>query len=66
MENRTTDQYALVIGSQIAKYTDFKNDYNLANEAINIDILNQKVKKILHLIDYNGLKNIYNGAEWAY
>lgn len=62
----TTDQYALVIGSQIAKYTDFKNDYNLANEAITLDILTKYREDVLHLIDYNGLKIFTTGAEWAY
>lgn len=60
------DQYALVIGSQIAKYTDFKNDYNLGNEAITLDILTKYKEDILHLIDYNGLKIFTTGAEWAY
>lgn len=62
----TADQYALVIGSQIAKYTDFKNDYNLANEAITLDILTKYREDVLHLIDYNGLKIFTTGAEWAY
>lgn len=61
-----SDQYALVIGSQIAKYTDFKNDYNLANEAITLDILTKYREDVLHLIDYNGLKIFTTGAEWAY
>lgn len=65
LEN-TTDQYALVIGSQIAKYTDFKNDYNLANEAITLDILTKYREDVLHLVDYNGLKIFTTGAEWAY
>jgi hypothetical protein len=60
------DQYALVIGSQIAKYTDFKNDYNLANEAITLDILTKYKEDVLHLVDYNGLKIFTTGAEWAY
>ena len=62
----TADQYALVIGSQIAKYTDFKNDYNLANEAITLDILTKYREDVLHLVDYNGLKIFTTGAEWAY
>lgn len=64
--NTTNDQYALVIGSQIAKYTDFKNDYNLANEAITLDILTKYKEDVIHLIDYNGLKIFTTGAEWAY
>lgn len=62
----TADQYALVIGSQIAKYTDFKNDYNLDNEAITLDILTKYKEDVLHLVDYNGLKIFTTGAEWAY
>lgn len=62
----TSDQYALVVGSQIAKYADFKNDYNLANEAITLDILTKYREDVLHLIDYNGLKIFTTGAEWAY
>ena len=62
----TSDQYALVVGSQIAKYADFKNDYNLANEAITLDILTKHREEVLHLVDYNGLKIFTTGAEWAY
>lgn len=62
----TADQYALVISSQIAKYTDFKNDYNLSNEAITLDILTKYKEDVLHLVDYNGLKIFTTGAEWAY
>lgn len=60
------DQYALVIGSQIARYNDFKNDYNLDNEAITLDILTKYKEDVLHLVDYNGLKLFTTGAEWAY
>lgn len=60
------DQYALTIGSQIAKYNDFKNDYNLANEAITLDILTKYKEDVVHLVDYNGLKIFTTGTEWAY
>ena len=60
------ESYALVIGSQIAKYNDFKNDYNLENEAITLDILTQYKEKILHLVDYNGLKIMTDSYEYAY
>ena len=58
--------YALTIGSQIAKYNDFKNDYNQENEAITLDILTQYKEKILHLVDYNGLKIMTDSYEYAY
>lgn len=60
------DMQTLVIGSQIGRYTDLKNDYNLANEAITLDILTSHREEILHLIDYNGLKMFTNTSEWAY
>lgn len=60
------ESYALTIGSQIAKYNDFKNDYNLENEAITLDILTQYKEKILHLVDYNGLKIMTDSYEYAY
>ena len=59
-------QYALVIGSQVARYTDFKNDYNQENEAITIDILTQFKEKIVHLINYNGLKIMTDSHEYTY
>lgn len=62
----TTQQYALVIGSQIARYNDFKNDYNFENEPITLDILTQFKEKIIHLVDYNGLKVFTDAYEYAY
>ena len=62
----TKEQYAIVLGSQIAKYTDFKNDYNQDNEAITLDILTSFKEKILHLVDYNGLKIMTDSYEYAY
>lgn len=56
----------LVIGSQIAKYTDFKNDYNLANEPIVVDILTKHREEVIHLADYNGLKIFTDNAEYNY
>lgn len=59
-------QYSLVVGSQIARYTDLKNDYNLENEPITLDIFTKYKEQILHLIDYNGLKIFTNSHEYAY
>ena len=61
-----TQEYALVIGSQIARYGDFKNDYNQENEPITLDILTQFKERILHLVDYNGLKIFTDAYEYAY
>lgn len=61
-----TDQYALVIGSQIARYNDLKNNYNLENEPITLDILTQFKERILHLVDYNGLKIMTDAYEYSY
>lgn len=60
------DDYALVIGSQIARYNDLKNNYNQENEPITLDILTQYKEKILHLVDYNGLKIMTDSYEYAY
>lgn len=60
------DLPGLVIGSQIAKYTDLKNDYNLSNEAITVDILTRYQEQVLHLIDYNGLKIFTDAGEYSY
>lgn len=62
----STGSYALTWGSQIAKYNDFKNDYNQENEAIMLDILTQYKEKILHLVDYNGLKIMTDSYEYSY
>ncbi len=64
--NSTTQNYSIAIGSQIAKYTDFKNDYNQDNESITLDILTNFKEKIVHLIDYNGLKIMTDSYEYAY
>lgn len=61
-----TQSYAITIGSQIARYTDFKNNYNQENEAITLDILTQYKERILHLVDYNGLKIMTDSYEYAY
>lgn len=60
------DQYSLVIGSQIARYSDFKNDYNTTNEPITLDILTKYKETICHIIDYNGLKILTDSKEYAY
>lgn len=62
----STDNYALVIGSQIARYNDLKNDYNQENEPITLDILTQFKERIIHLVDYNGLKIMTDTYEYAY
>lgn len=59
-------QYCIVLGSQIGRYTDFKNNYNEENEPITLDILTQFKENIVHLIDYNGVKIMTNSYEYAY
>lgn len=56
----------LVVSSQIAKYTDFKNDYNYENEAITLDILTRFKEEVIYLADYNGLKIFTDYAEYDY
>ena len=56
----------LVVSSQIAKYTDFKNDYNYENEAITLDILTKFKEEVIYLADYNGLKIFTDYAEYDY
>lgn len=56
----------LVVSSQIAKYTDFKNDYNYENEAITLDILTKFKEEIIYLVEYNGLKIFTDYAEYDY
>ncbi len=56
----------LVVASQIAKYTDFKNDYNYENEAITLDVLTKFKEEIIYLVDYNGLKIFTDYAEYNY
>lgn len=56
----------LAVASQIAKYTDFKNDYNYENEAITLDILTKFKEEIIYLVDYNGLKIFTDYAEYDY
>lgn len=60
------EEYPLTIGSQIARYSDFKNDYNQENEPITLDILTQFKERVIHLIDYNGLKIMTDVYEYAY
>lgn len=59
-------QYCIVFGSQIGRYTDFKNNYNQENEPVTLDILTQFKENIVHLIDYNGVKIMTNSYEYAY
>ncbi|MBO7715657.1 MAG: hypothetical protein J6S85_18995 [Methanobrevibacter sp.] len=65
-EGDSASSYSLVIGSQIAKYNDFENNYNQENEAITLDILTQYREKITHLGDYNGLKIMTDAYEYIY
>lgn len=62
----STESYSVVYGSQIARYNDFKNDYNQENEPIELDILTQYKEKVVHLLDYNGLKIFTDSFEYAY
>ena len=62
----SSEEYPLVIGSQIGRYNDLKNDYNQENEPITLDILTQFQERILHLVDYNGLKIMTDSYEYAY
>lgn len=55
-----------VVGSQIARYNDFKNDYNTDNEAVVIDISTSYQEKVYYLADYNGLKIFTSDTEYAY
>lgn len=55
-----------VVGSQIARFTDFKNDYNTKNEAVVIDINTQYQEEVNYIADYNGLKIFTTASEYAY
>ena len=55
-----------VVGSQIGRFTDFKNDYNLQNEAVVIDINTQYQEKVNYVADYNGVKIFTTASEYAY
>lgn len=61
-----SEKYPVVIGSQVARYNDFKNNYNDENEPITLDVLTNFKEKILHLVDYNGLKIMTDCYEYAY
>ena len=61
-----TEQYALVVGSQIARYNDLKNNYNQENEPVTLDILTKFKEKVLHIVDYNGLKVFTDAYEYTY
>lgn len=60
------NRYSLVVGSQIAKYNDFENNYNQDNEAVTLDILTQFKEKIVHLGDFSGLKIMTDAFEYDY
>jgi hypothetical protein len=54
------------VGSQIAKFNDFKNDYNTQNEAVVIDINTTYQEKVQYVVDYNGVKIFTSDSEYAY
>lgn len=55
-----------VVGSQIARFNDFKNDYNTQTEAVVIDINTTYQEKVEFVADYNGLKIFTSDSEYAY
>ena len=55
-----------VVGSQIARYNDFKNDYNTASESVVIDIATAYQEQVVHIADYNGVKILTTDSEYAY
>lgn len=55
-----------IVGSQIGRYTDFKNNYNMANEPVNIDMSTKYQEVVQHLMDYNGIKIFTDVGEYAY
>lgn len=57
---------SFIAGSQIAKYTDFKNDYGAANEAISININTEYQEQMVSMIDFNGLKIFSDASEYTY
>ena len=62
----TIDHGALVVGSQIAKYNDFKNNYGTANEAVTVDVSTKAQEQVFHVVDYNGLQILTDVAEYSY
>ena len=67
--NQNLDYHQLpgyVVGSQVGRFTDFKNDYNLQNEAVVIDINTQYQEKVNYVADYNGVKIFTTASEYAY
>lgn len=60
------DHGALVVGSQIAKYNDFKNNYGTPNEAVTIDVATKAQEQVFHVVDYNGLQILTDVAEYSY
>ena len=54
------------VGSQVARYNDFKNNYNSENEPVEIDISTAYQEQIVGLVDYNGLKIFTDCAEYSY
>ena len=58
--------YGLALASQIARYNDFKNDYNYENEPITVDISTKYQEQVLYIESYNGIKILTDAAEWSY
>lgn len=65
-ENSQVEIPGYVVGSQIARFNDFKNDYNTSNEAVVIDINTTYQEKVQYIADYNGLKIFTSDSEYAY
>lgn len=55
-----------VVGSQIARFNDFKSDYNTKSEAVVIDINTAYQEKVQYVVDYNGVKIFTTDSEYAY
>ena len=67
--NKNLDYHQLpgyVVGSQVGRFTDFKNDYNMQNEPVVIDINTQYQEKVNYVADYNGVKIFTTASEYAY
>lgn len=67
--NQNLDYHQLpgyVVGSQVGRFTDFKNDYNLQNEPVVIEINTQYQEKVNYVADYNGVKIFTTASEYAY
>lgn len=66
ISNTQSELPGYVVGSQIARFTDFKNNYNTSNEPVVIDINTQYQEKVNFVSDYNGIKIFTSDSEYAY